>query len=192
MIRAFKVLSSASRFLFKQCRTTGSSAAGSSSTPRTYGAAGLGLSRSGNGVPDLATLVHKVTDYREGPVSPDPRSAASSSTTSPSSPATPARPGRPHSPERRLRQSYELPTDDTEVGAAFRLLSLAADNEAPAVDITYPEPAVREMFGNARLVRPRLGQGGFRASVLDAYDRRCAVTGHKITPTLQKLPTFGQ
>lgn len=41
------------------------------------------------------------------------------------------------------------------------------------------------MFGNARLVRPRLGQGGFRASVLDAYDRRCAVTGHKITPTLQ-------
>ena len=34
-------------------------------------------------------------------------------------------------------------------------------------------------------VVPRLGQGGFRAAVLDAYSGRCAVTGHTIRPTLQ-------
>ena len=41
------------------------------------------------------------------------------------------------------------------------------------------------VFGEPRLVRPRLGQGGFQALVLDAYDRRCSITHHKIAPTLQ-------
>jgi hypothetical protein len=34
-------------------------------------------------------------------------------------------------------------------------------------------------------VRRRLGQGGFQAVVLDAYQARRAITGHKIRPTLQ-------
>jgi len=33
-------------------------------------------------------------------------------------------------------------------------------------------------------IRPRLGQGGFRFMVLDAYDRQCAVTGEKVLPVL--------
>ncbi|WP_371131195.1 HNH endonuclease [Microbacterium sp.] len=41
------------------------------------------------------------------------------------------------------------------------------------------------MFGDPTLTVPRLGQGGFRAWVLDAYNARCAITGHKIRPTLQ-------
>ena len=34
-------------------------------------------------------------------------------------------------------------------------------------------------------MRRRLGQGGFQAVVLDAYQARCAITGHRIRPTLQ-------
>ena len=38
--------------------------------------------------------------------------------------------------------------------------------------------------GAPQLVRPRLGQGGFRLTVTDAYDRRCAVSGEKTLPIL--------
>lgn len=40
---------------------------------------------------------------------------------------------------------------------------------------SYPAP---------RLVAPRLGQGGFRVVVTEAYHRRCAVTGEKVLPVL--------
>lgn len=41
------------------------------------------------------------------------------------------------------------------------------------------------VFGDLRLVAPRLGQQAFKAVVLTAYQRRCAITGAKIQPTLQ-------
>lgn len=41
------------------------------------------------------------------------------------------------------------------------------------------------VFGDPRLVRTRIGQRPFQAMVLDAYHRRCAVTGDKIRPVLQ-------
>lgn len=41
------------------------------------------------------------------------------------------------------------------------------------------------MFGQPTLVAPRLGQQAFKALVLTAYGRRCAVTGAKIRPTLE-------
>jgi len=41
------------------------------------------------------------------------------------------------------------------------------------------------VFGEPRLVRQRLGQGGFQALVLNAYQKRCSITHHKIAPTLQ-------
>ena len=41
------------------------------------------------------------------------------------------------------------------------------------------------VFGDPRLVAPRLGQQAFKAVVLTAYQRRCAITGARIQPTLQ-------
>lgn len=41
------------------------------------------------------------------------------------------------------------------------------------------------MYGEPIEVRPRLGQGGFRVMVTDAYERRCAVTGEKALPVLE-------
>lgn len=41
------------------------------------------------------------------------------------------------------------------------------------------------MFGTPHLIAPRLGQQAFKALVLTAYNRRCAITGAKIQPTLE-------
>lgn len=45
-------------------------------------------------------------------------------------------------------------------------------NEAPA------------LYGTPYLIAPRLGQGAFRLTVTDGYERRCAVTGEKTLPIL--------
>lgn len=46
------------------------------------------------------------------------------------------------------------------------------------------EPSRRDRFGTPQLVRPRLGQGGFRVSVMDAYGRACAITTEHSLPVL--------
>jgi len=43
----------------------------------------------------------------------------------------------------------------------------------------------RARFGEPHLVRPRLGQGGFRVLVTDTYNRRCAITGERTLPALE-------
>jgi putative restriction endonuclease len=50
------------------------------------------------------------------------------------------------------------------------------------------ESAVQEdpaRYGNEFLQRARLGQGAFRTLVLDAYSRRCALTGESTLPVLE-------
>ena len=42
-----------------------------------------------------------------------------------------------------------------------------------------------ERFGRPFLQRARLGQGSFRTLVIDAYDRRCAITGEHTLPVLE-------
>ncbi|MGE0421875.1 MAG: HNH endonuclease [Reyranellaceae bacterium] len=44
---------------------------------------------------------------------------------------------------------------------------------------------VTARFGEPQLVRPRLGQGGFRVLVTDVYQRRCAVTLERTLPALE-------
>jgi putative restriction endonuclease len=70
----------------------------------------------------------------------------------------------------------------------------------PVVDIIVPrilaheesgQSAIKNLgnlgptHGNPRTIIPRLGQAGFKAVVQEAYGRRCAITDHKIIPTLQ-------
>jgi putative restriction endonuclease len=47
------------------------------------------------------------------------------------------------------------------------------------------EPGAAPAVGKPLLVLPRLGQAAFRIQVLDAYDRRCAVTGERTLPALE-------
>lgn len=42
-----------------------------------------------------------------------------------------------------------------------------------------------DRYGTPLLVRPRLGQSGFRVVVTDAYQRRCAITGERTLPVLE-------
>jgi putative restriction endonuclease len=44
-----------------------------------------------------------------------------------------------------------------------------------------PEPS----YGSKYLVEARLGQGAFRTLVIDAYDRRCAISGERTVPVLE-------
>lgn len=54
---------------------------------------------------------------------------------------------------------------------------------------TAPDHGLREpvaaVFGEPRLVRPRLGQGAFRVGIIDIYNKRCVVTGEKTLPALE-------
>jgi putative restriction endonuclease len=65
--------------------------------------------------------------------------------------------------------------------------------------ITERMPIGREAIAAARygepvLIRPRLGQGAFRVTVTDIYERRCAVTSEKTLPILDAahIRPYGQ
>lgn len=133
----------------------------------------------GNGCPDLPTMIERVRKYRKGVVDRDPEIGCVilneveffDPAVAPSGPGSFAK--------NIVRgKGYDLPSQDSEVEAAFRLL-LAGVGERPQVVNLGPTR------GQPVQVIPRLGQGGFRAVVLDAYGGRCAITGHKIRPTLQ-------
>ena len=53
--------------------------------------------------------------------------------------------------------------------------------------IEQEQPAMVDgpMFGEGRVGRVRLGQGAFQALVIDAYQRRCAISGEKAFPVLE-------
>ncbi len=50
--------------------------------------------------------------------------------------------------------------------------------------IDYHE-VIEPRYGGEYLARPRLGQGTFRVVVIDAYNRRCAITGERTLPALE-------
>lgn len=50
--------------------------------------------------------------------------------------------------------------------------------QQPGAPIAIPR------YGEPTLISPRLGQGAFRISVIDVYQRRCAVTGERTLPIL--------
>jgi putative restriction endonuclease len=63
-----------------------------------------------------------------------------------------------------------------------------------ARSLRQAEPAVRvaetdtDRYGTPALVAARLGQGTFRAQIIDAYERRCAVTGERTLPVHRAVP----
>lgn len=82
-------------------------------------------------------------------------------------------------------KSYAVGGPDANPVIDFFVKNLAVAVEAHDPSRQQPREVPGPVFGEPRLVRPRLGQGGFKSLVREAYDRRCAITGHKIVPTLQ-------
>lgn len=67
---------------------------------------------------------------------------------------------------------------------ACRALSLATPAHRPMVEANL-ELLDGPKFGSERRVMPRLGQGAFRAVVIETYKRACAVSGEHSLPVLE-------
>jgi putative restriction endonuclease len=76
-----------------------------------------------------------------------------------------------------MGKSYDLESESGSYLEAALETLLRASTEAAVV------PGA--VFGDPRLVAARLGQRAFKALVLTAYERRCAITGAKIRPVLE-------
>lgn len=140
----------------------------------------------GNGVPDAATLTERIAHYKGDLLQPgyDPTIGCimlsgvtwfrDRSLPSPQSWAKNIVSGRTYA-------LGEEPIIDLAVQQLGTHLEALSRNFVETRISSVPG----EAFGAPRLVAPRLGQGAFRALVLDAYNAHCAITGHKIRPTLQ-------
>jgi putative restriction endonuclease len=80
-------------------------------------------------------------------------------------------------------KSYDLA--DPSVAPYFAELLDLLLGGAVEIDLSQPWHRPGPVFGDPRLAPYRLGQRSFQAVVLDAYHRRCAITGTHIPPVLQ-------
>ena len=75
-------------------------------------------------------------------------------------------------------------TYDTSLGTGKEVWRMVSEKIRHwSVPGSSPQP--RPVYGDPILVKQRLGQGTFRLSVLDNYQRRCAITQEKIVPVLE-------
>lgn len=82
-------------------------------------------------------------------------------------------------------KSYVLDSDQRNPVVDMFVRNLAYTADAVTLQSREVRAVGGPVFGEPRLVRPRLGQGGFKTLVREAYGKKCAITGHKIVPTLQ-------
>jgi HNH endonuclease len=80
-------------------------------------------------------------------------------------------------------KSYDLA--EPSVAPYFHDLLQLTLGATVAVDFSEPWHRPGPVFGDPRLAPYRLGQQSFKAVVLDAYHRRCAISGTHIPPVLQ-------
>jgi putative restriction endonuclease len=80
-------------------------------------------------------------------------------------------------------KSYEI-TPGSEGLRLFEQAQAVFSASYPRNSTDKPNGSI-DRFGKPQLVAPRLGQGGFRILVMDAYSRKCAITGEKTLPVLE-------
>lgn len=79
-------------------------------------------------------------------------------------------------------KSYNYPGEDAVIDVIVqRILSHQESDISEIENLRSLGPT----HGNPRTIIPRLGQAGFKAVIQETYERRCAITNHKIIPTLQ-------
>ncbi|MFD6264299.1 HNH endonuclease [Micromonospora chalcea] len=140
----------------------------------------------GNGVASLDDMRHSVGRYRRQPIAPgeDPvigcvfvRDSVFFSDGSTADPP----PG--FAPNVVQGKTYDL-AEPASAGY-FRLLLHRLLGGEVELDLSEPWHRPGPVYGDPRLVPQRLGQKSFKAVVLGAYGRRCAITGNKVQPVLQ-------
>lgn len=70
-------------------------------------------------------------------------------------------------------------------GSNLWALVQANFDDATIYESQYTTQETSARYGEPVLVKTRLGQGGFRVLVTDAYQRRCAITGESTLPVLE-------
>ena len=166
----------------------------STGTPGTEsGGNGLGMAgvpmrhaRSANGAASLEQMRARIGRYRRAPIAPgenpeigcvfirDPRFFADDAT---------AVPPPDFAANIVQGKGYDLAerSVDTYFGELLqRLLGVSVE-----LDLAAPWHRPGPVFGDPRFAPYRLGQQAFKAVVLDAYHRQCAITGTHIAPVLQ-------
>lgn len=84
------------------------------------------------------------------------------------------------------RQNLRYKRYDTAVGEGRRLLEECLERVGSVIQKPELVPGVeQDRYGVPILLAPRLGQGGFRVAVTDAYGRSCAATGEHSLPVLE-------
>jgi HNH endonuclease len=81
-------------------------------------------------------------------------------------------------------KGYDL-ADESVAGYFGLLLQLLLGGTVVELDFSQSWHRPGPVFGDPRLAPYRLGQRSFQAVVLDAYHRRCAISGTHIPPVLQ-------
>jgi len=56
---------------------------------------------------------------------------------------------------------------------------------APVAGVVSVGEPIGPRYGPPVFTFPRLGQGSFQAAIIDAYARRCAITGERVLPVLE-------
>jgi putative restriction endonuclease len=64
------------------------------------------------------------------------------------------------------------------------LWSAVAERLSTGPEVQNADPLISDRYGKPVLIKPRLGQGAFRLTITDSYERRCAVSGEKTLPIL--------
>lgn len=132
-----------------------------------------------NGAATFEAMLDRIERLRHGPVDADADSIGINVLASPYFLAPTAWVGAPKDWSRNIEQGK---TYDSGTGAGAELWA-ALGEAANKQQLAIAEPVAA--YGEPALVRPRLGQGGFRLAVTEAYARRCAVTGERTLPVLQ-------
>jgi putative restriction endonuclease len=136
----------------------------------TFGAA--------NGVASYAEMLNRIVSLRRGPTASDSVGCAVLSNL-----VVLAEDGYIRGPSDWMRNTVRGQYYDLAQGEGARIWAhlMAATPIQPAASPLLDVPGG---VGAPALYQPRRGQGAFRLMVMDAYERRCAITGEKTLPAL--------
>ncbi len=88
------------------------------------------------------------------------------------------------SPKNWLRNTVRGKIYDTDTIEGRELYDAVIERIQRKTGVVQEEPGISNAYSES-VTRHRLGQGGFRIMVTDAYQRRCAITGEKTLPVLE-------
>jgi putative restriction endonuclease len=138
----------------------------------------------GNGAPSLAELRDQIGQYRKAPIrtGEDPDIGCLLLRDVRFFPDTAA---PPPGFAANIVQGKGYDLADSAVASYFGELLQRLVSVPVELDLAEPWHRPGPVFGDPRLAPYRLGQQAFKAVVLDAYQRQCAITGTHIPPVLQ-------